>query len=72
MHAGTALPIWFGDPFSHIRIIGLEVMQQKFGNAAQTFIDLLKEFKHYRNDTFVDAIRIEIIDKRTGEKTVVE
>ena len=56
----------------HIKIIGIEVIQQKkFDGEAQVFIDLLKEFKHYRNDKYADTILIEIIGK-DGRKSILE
>ena len=60
-----------GEPI-HIKIRGLEVIQQKkFNDEAKIFIDILKEFKHYENDAFSDIILIEIIDK-DGMKSIVE
>ncbi len=61
-----------GEPL-RIKIIGLEVIQQKrFENEAKILIDLLREFKHYENDSFVDIIQIEIIDQKNGTKTILE
>ena len=61
-----------GEPL-YIKIIGLEVIQQKrFENEAKILIDLLQEFKHYENDSFVDIIQIEIIDQKNGTKTFLE
>ena len=45
----------------HIEIIGLEVIERKFGNASKIMIETLKEFKHYDNDEYVNEIRIDII-----------
>ena len=60
-----------GEPL-HIRIIGLEVLQQdSFAGMRDAFIDLLKDFKHYENDEYADTILIEII-KKNGTKTVLE
>ena len=49
----------------HIEIIGLDVIERKFDDAAKTMIDILREFKHYEDDEFVNDIRIEIIDGDT-------
>ena len=49
----------------HIEILGLDVIERKFDNAAQTMIDTLREFKHYEDDEFIDDIRIEIVDGDT-------
>ena len=49
----------------HSEILGLDVIERKFDNAAQTMIDTLREFKHYENDEFIDDIRIEIVDENT-------
>ena len=60
-----------GEPI-HIQIKNLEVIQQeKFLDEAQVFIDILKEFKHYRNDKYSDRTFIEIIDQN-GNVTVLE
>ena len=45
----------------HIEIIGLDIIERKFGQEAQNMVDILKEFKHYRNDRYVDDICIEIV-----------
>lgn len=45
----------------HIEIIGLDVVERKFGNTAKMMIDTLREFKHYEDDAFVDEIKIEIV-----------
>jgi len=49
----------------HIEIIGLEVIVKKFGDTEKTMIDILKEFKHYENDRYVNEIEIEIISGET-------
>ena len=49
----------------HIEIIGLDVIERKFGDCAKTMIDTLKEFKHYEDDEFVDDIKIEIVSGDT-------
>ena len=47
----------------HIEIIGFEVIQQKFGDAASKMIEILKRFKHFNNDLFSDDILIEIVNE---------
>lgn len=56
----------YGDPI-HIEIIGLEVIERKFGDSASKMIEILKRFKHYANDRFSNNIKIEIVsgDTRT-------
>ncbi len=49
-----------GDPI-HIQIVGFETVERKFGNTAEKMIRILKRFKHYHEDMFIDQIRIEII-----------
>ena len=49
----------------HIEILGLEVIERKFGKEAQTMIDILKEFKHYRDDKYSHQIQIEIVSGDT-------
>jgi hypothetical protein len=50
----------YGEPI-HIEIIGLEVIERKFGDAANKMIAILREFKHFGNDRFLDDIKIEIV-----------
>ena len=45
----------------YIEIIGLNVIEQKFDNSAKTMVDILREFKHYQDDEFVNEIKIEIV-----------
>ena len=45
----------------HIEIIGLNATEQKFGDEAKIMVDILKEFKHYRNDKYAKDIKIEIV-----------
>ena len=45
----------------HIEIIELEVIERKFGDAANTMIEILKDFKHFGNDRFSNDIRIELV-----------
>lgn len=55
----------YGDSI-HIEIVGLEVIERKFGDAASKMLEILKRFKHFNNDLFSDSITIEIVrgDKR--------
>ena len=55
-----------GDPL-HIEIIGLEIIEQKFGDTADMLIKILKRLKHYDDDYYVNDIQIEIVtgDLRT-------
>ena len=48
------------DPI-HIEIIGLDVVEQKFGDTAEKLIGILRDFKHCYDDEYVDDIRIEIV-----------
>ena len=50
----------YGDPI-HIEIIGLDVIERKFGDSAAKMIEILKRFKHFNNDLFSDSITIEIV-----------
>ena len=45
----------------HIEIIGLDVIERKFDDAARIMIETLKEFKHYDDDEYVNDIQIEIV-----------
>ena len=47
----------------HIEIIGLDAVEQKFGDEVKTMVDILKEFKHYHNDKYSNDIKIEIVTK---------
>ena len=60
----------YGDPI-YIKIIGLEVIERKFGDAAEKMIGILKEFKHFNNDLFSDIIRIDII-REDGSVTTID
>ena len=54
----------YGDPI-HIEIIGLEVIERNFGDAAKKMLEILRRFKHYANDRFSDSIKIEIVSGNT-------
>ena len=58
------LTIMVGRPV-HIEIIGLDVIERKFDNAARTMVETLKEFKHYDDDEYVNDIQIEIVSGDT-------
>ena len=54
----------------YIKVISLDVIQQKkFGNDAELFVEILKEYKHSYNNKYVNDIIIEFIDRKTGAKT---
>jgi hypothetical protein len=55
----------YGD-YMHIEIIGIEVVERKFGDAKDKMFKILRRFKHFNNDLFSDKIKIEVIrgDKR--------
>ena len=50
----------------HIEIIGLEAVEQKFGDYASKLIEIFTELKHY-DDEYAHEIQIEIV---TGETRV--
>lgn len=57
----------------YIKIISLDVIQQKkFGNQAEIFIKVLKEYKHSFSNQFYNDIIIEFIDRKTGAKAYLE
>ena len=45
----------------HIEILGLDVIERRFDDAAKMMVDALREFKHYEDDEFIDDIQIEIV-----------
>lgn len=45
----------------HIEIIGFNIVEQRFGDEAKAMVDILKEFKHYCDDKYVNDIKIEIV-----------
>ena len=59
----------YGDPI-HIEIIGIEVIERKFGDAPEKMIEILKRFKHFNDDLFSESIKIEII--RENSREVIE
>lgn len=46
-----------------ITIIGLEIIRDKFDDAADKMIEILKRFKHYPDDMFAKDIQIEIVNE---------
>ena len=55
----------------YIKIIGIEVIEKKFGDEAEQIIGILKEFKHFNRDLFSDSIKIEIL-REDGTVTIVD
>ena len=49
----------------HIVVIGLDVIERKFGDAARELIEIFKEFKHYEDDWYGNEIHIEIVSGQT-------
>ncbi len=45
----------------HIEIIGLDVIERKFDDAARIMIETLREFKHYDHDEYSHEIQVEIV-----------
>lgn len=58
----------YGDPI-HIEILGLDIIEQKFDDAAEKMISILKKFKHFNNDLFAKDIKIEIVSEN-GKKEI--
>lgn len=56
----------------HIQVLGLENIKKRFGDEADIFLDLLRDFKHYENDAYADITLIEIVDQKTGKTTVLD
>ena len=50
----------YGDPI-HIEIVGIDVIERKFDDAAKMMIKILKKFKHYIHDKYINDITIEIV-----------
>ena len=49
-----------GDPI-YIEIVGFDVIEKKFDDAAKMMIKILKRFKHYIHDKYINDIKIEIV-----------
>ena len=60
----------YGDPI-HIEIIGIEVIERKFGNAAEKMIGILKEFKCDWDKFLPGRVKIEIL-REDGTVTIVD
>ena len=45
----------------NIRILGIENVEKKFKDSAEIMLEILKDFKHYRNNKYSDQINIEIV-----------
>lgn len=50
----------YGEPM-HIEIIGLDVVERRFGDTARKMVGILKRFKHNYRDKYTDDIQIEIV-----------
>ena len=55
----------YGEPV-YIEIIGLDVIEEKFEEAAEKMIEILKQWKHY-DKAFEQDIKIEISDGSTAK-----
>ena len=55
----------------HIEIIGIEVIERKFGNAAEKMIGILKKFKRDWDRFLPGRVRIDIV-REDGTITVVD
>ena len=55
----------------YIKIIGIEVIEKKFGDEAEQIIGILQEAKHDCEEDFPDSFKIEIL-REDGTVTVVE
>lgn len=53
-----------GEPI-YIEILGIEVIEKKFGDAAEMLILVLTDFKHYNNNEYYGNIQIEIVREET-------
>ena len=60
----------YGDP-TYIKIIGIEVIERKFGDAAEKMIGILKEAKHDCEKYIPDSFKIEIL-REDGTVTIVD
>ncbi len=60
----------YGTPM-RITIIGLEIIRDKFDDAADKMIEILQRFKHYPDDMFAKDIQIEIVNEDSSV-TVIE
>ena len=53
-----------GEPI-HIEIIGLELIERRFGDYAAKLIETFRELKHYRGDKYSHEIQIEIVSGKS-------
>ena len=60
----------YGKPI-HIKIIGIEVIERKFGDEAEQIIGILQEAKHDCEKYFPDSFKIEIL-REDGTVTIVD
>ena len=51
----------------HIEILGLDVVERKFPSSISIMMETFNEIKHYRNDKYINDIKIEIVD---GDKRI--
>ena len=59
----------YGKPI-HIKIIGIEVIERKFGDAADKMIGILKEAKHDCEKYIPDSFKIEILRENGVVETI--
>ena len=55
----------------HIEIIGIEVIERKFGNAAEKMIGILKEFKYDWDRLIPGRVKIDIV-REDGSVTTID
>ena len=60
----------YGNPIN-IKIIGIEVIERKFGNAAEMMLEILKEFKCEEDEFCQGRVKIEIL-REDGTVTTIE
>ena len=59
------------DDFVHIEIIGIEVIESKFDDAAEKMIKILKRFKSEGNEFIPGSVKIDII-REDGTVTTID
>ena len=59
----------YGEPV-HIKIIGIEIIERKFGDVVEKMLRILKKFKHFNKDLFSDSIKIEILRENGVVETI--
>ena len=60
----------YGEPIN-IRIIGIEVIERKFDNAAEKMLEILKEFKCEEDEFCPGRVKIEIL-MEDGSVTTID